>query len=351
MERIWADFEPLVRALRYLTKQHRITALNFCGKQKNAQGRDKSVVNSLTHLHKTKKKLADSRAILTKLHIYHGHTKQYFWDQWEQKKTIQRQIISETSKEYLEHVGELIDLEEKLVAAQRCQWQRQGQRNQGHLPNTLVLLEQAIDNLNGRSAQPLIKIQVAKGKLLGAKAGVIEHQQRASHAQGTNVQKKMNTLRNMKNAQLHCKHATYGLLAKDYNEQFNPETPLPTPSLQEVEAMPLKAWAVDEATQDAIESYITMCHCQEELQRIAKEVKQMVCWAVDYQDKINTLRQDTLRDVLPIWAASKDWNSKILVLLDETAADHVCETCSDEKLKAKWSSMFEFALQEWEKMI
>lgn len=42
MERIWSDFEPLVRALRYLTKQHRLTALNFRAAHKNFRGRNKS---------------------------------------------------------------------------------------------------------------------------------------------------------------------------------------------------------------------------------------------------------------------------------------------------------------------
>jgi hypothetical protein len=45
------------------------------------------------------------------------------------------------------------------------------------------------------------------------------------------------------------------------------------------------------------------------------------------------------------------WNSKILVFLDETAAYNVCETTSDDELKAKWMSMMEFTLQEWENMV
>ncbi|KAH9812334.1 hypothetical protein DFH28DRAFT_1084488 [Melampsora americana] len=352
-------------------------------------------MNSLQHLRRTKQKLADLRAIMMELEMTNGHSEQYFRDQWERKKAVQSQIISQTSKDYLEHVAELIDLEEKLVAAQeqledlnrrRRRRRRQGVRNHAGLPNTLVLLEKAIDNvsdklgdtqlieLTGRSdarAKPLIKIRVAKGNLLSAKAGIIEHQRRASHARGTNVQKKMNTLRNLKNTQLRKKHATYWRLANDFNNKFHPEALLPTPSLQEVEAMPLKEpWAVDEATQDGIESYITMCRCQEELRRIAKEARQMVCWAVDYQDKTNNLRQNTKSDILPIWATSKEvmmaltstvarqscrnwlrWNSNILVLLDETAAYNVCETFTDDELKAKWRSMFEFSLQEWEKMV
>jgi hypothetical protein len=96
---------------------------------------------------------------------------------------------------------------------------------------------------------------------------------------GTNVQKKMNTLRLLKNNQLRQKHATYIRLAKQYNEDFTPNPLLHTPTLQEVEAMDLchpflnfgslihstEPWAVDEATQEGIEAYINICRCTEEL--------------------------------------------------------------------------------------
>lgn len=42
MEIIWSDFEPLVRPLRYSTKQHWLTALNFRAMHRNEQGRHRS---------------------------------------------------------------------------------------------------------------------------------------------------------------------------------------------------------------------------------------------------------------------------------------------------------------------
>ncbi|EGG03984.1 uncharacterized protein MELLADRAFT_89768 [Melampsora larici-populina 98AG31] len=375
--------------MRYSTKQHRLTALDFRAKHKNERGRHKAVVNSLKHLRQTQKKMDDANKVLKDLNTTHGHTEMYFQQQWERKKAIQGQTISQTSKDYLEHVGDLVELEEKLVIAQdqledlhrRSRRQRRRHRRRNHrsrLPNTLVLLERAIEEVSDRlgdaqlieltgtsdaRAQPLIKIRVAKGNLLGAKASVIEHQRQASHARATA-------------AQLRRKHATYWRLANDYNIEFQPDTPLDTPSLQEVEAMPLKPWAIDDATQEGIEAYITICRCQEELRRIAKEARQMVCWAVEYQDKINELRRDTINDlssfatdVIPNWT-SKDvmmsltstvarqadriwlrWNQKILFLLDATANDNVCKTFSDAELKAKWRSMVQFTLQEWERMV
>ncbi|KAH9806961.1 hypothetical protein DFH28DRAFT_918350, partial [Melampsora americana] len=139
-----------------------------------------------------------ARGTLKSLHRLHGHTKEYFKQQWERKKVIQSQTISQTSVDYWKHVGDLVILEEKLVEAQRrCDGQKK--KETSGLPNTLVLLEKAIERvteklgdvelceLTGTSddrAKPLVKIRVAKGKLLGAKADVIEHRRRAGNTRG-----------------------------------------------------------------------------------------------------------------------------------------------------------------------
>jgi hypothetical protein len=73
---------------------------------------------SLQHLHQTQKKLSEARSTLKKLHDLHGHTEDYFKAQWARKKAIQSQTISQSSTDYLEHVAELVELEEQLLAAQ-----------------------------------------------------------------------------------------------------------------------------------------------------------------------------------------------------------------------------------------
>jgi hypothetical protein len=55
---------------------------------------------------------------LRELNRQHGHTEEYLKTQWERKKAMQSQTISQSSAEYLEHVAELVDLEEQLVVAQ-----------------------------------------------------------------------------------------------------------------------------------------------------------------------------------------------------------------------------------------
>lgn len=76
-------------------------------------------------------------------------------------------------------------------------------------------------------------------------------------------------------------------------------------------------------------------------------------------------------DVIPIWATKEVmmslsssvarqacriwlyWNSKIRTLLVQTAPYNVCicETGSDDELNAKWTTMVQASLLEWEKMV
>lgn len=52
---------------------------------------------------------------------------------------------------------------------------------------------------------------------------------------------------------------------------------------------PNEDWAVDPATQEGIQATLTVARCEEELRRIAKEARQMLSWALDYQDRIDEL--------------------------------------------------------------
>lgn len=137
-ERIWAKFEPLVRRLRYSTKQHRLNAINFAALHKNDMGRMNAGVFpfslpclvlwpiltiepvhvSLRHLRKTEEKFKQAQDKLARLQSAHGMTEEYFDQQWRRKKQLQSEALSQTSADYLEKLAELVDLEERLVAAQ-----------------------------------------------------------------------------------------------------------------------------------------------------------------------------------------------------------------------------------------
>lgn len=121
---------------------------------------------------------------------------------------------------------------------------------------------------------------------------------------GTTNQKRSADLKKRKRKALINKHKSYNRRAKDYNWRFQLVNPLPMPSLNEVEGMsitdvfwcggalthPDEPWASDEATRTGIQAYLSKRACDEELHRIATEVRQMLMWAVTYQAKVDLAR-------------------------------------------------------------
>ncbi|KAH9823027.1 hypothetical protein DFH28DRAFT_880781, partial [Melampsora americana] len=405
--------------LRYCTKQHRLTCLHFAALHKNDLGRMNAVQCSLRHLARTENKLKMAHERLTTLERTHGLSMNYFEEQWTRKKELQSQALSQTSADYLQLLSELVELEEKLVSAQerlaalqrKKRSKRGGRKKQAmlSLPNTMVQLEEAMDNVTSKlgtvefleltgvtdaRAKPLIKITVAKGRLIEAKSGVLEHRRRAGTAR-----------------ELRRKHSTYNRLAGNYNATFAPNEPLATPTLMEVERMeitdpffncgnlthPQEPWAVDPRTQDGIEAYLDVQRCEEELRRIAKEARQMMNWGLAFQDKIDVL-QDEIRQgmytsgrinctsygqakltwshfcftvgILPLWAASKDsmqalhstlmqqscriwirWQEKICTLVNLTTPPLGCHKEDDREKCMRWRNMVKKSRAEWEHMV
>lgn len=88
-----------------------------------------------------------------------------------------------------------------------------------------------------------------------------------------------------------------------YNERFNPEVAIQTPSFQAVIRMeiddsfwetsdlihPNEDWAVDPQTISGIESWRTERNSVEEMRRIGQEVRQQLKWAVEYSTKVKEL--------------------------------------------------------------
>ncbi|EGG08677.1 uncharacterized protein MELLADRAFT_84635 [Melampsora larici-populina 98AG31] len=216
MERIWSKFNPLVRQLRYVTKQHWLNALNFASLHKNDVGRRNAVRNALQHLQKTQKMAAESKVKLEKIRLDHGLDGAYLESQWKRKKDLQKRAMSSTSAEYLKYLAELVEFEEKLIAAQERLETLQQKKKGGlarkkknaliNLPDTMVKLEEAIEKVTANlgsvefheitglksgkgvhkdeRAKALAKILVAKGRLVEAKSGVLEHRRRAGTVQG-----------------------------------------------------------------------------------------------------------------------------------------------------------------------
>lgn len=95
------------------------------------------------------------------------------------------------------------------------------------------------------------------------------------------------------------KWETYRLLSENFNERFNPDTHILCPALEIVKRLPLEdvfwnvgnlthpdeAWAVDINTQKGIQAHLTITHLQDELSRIARELRQLVLWALAMDEK------------------------------------------------------------------
>lgn len=113
----------------------------------------------------------------------------------------------------------------------------------------------------------------------------------------------MQYIKNLKNKILVTKYHTYRRRAEKYNTDFNPTHPIPVPTLKVVQSMPItdefwdgglishpdEAWACDPPTRSGIQAYLINRACEEELSRVAREVRQMTKWAIEYQGRINEL--------------------------------------------------------------
>lgn len=114
----------------------------------------------------------------------------------------------------------------------------------------------------------------------------------------------MQDLKRMKRAKLVVKHKTYLQRANLYNNQFHPNNPIPTPDLKTVEVMsltdifwaggelshPEKQWASDMPTREGIQAFLDKRGADEELQRISREARQLLQWAILHQSRLDLLK-------------------------------------------------------------
>ncbi|KNE87833.1 hypothetical protein PSTG_18776, partial [Puccinia striiformis f. sp. tritici PST-78] len=122
---------------------------------------------------------------------------------------------------------------------------------------------------------------------------------------GTRVQATYKKQMNTKMSLLKKKWTSYNNRATAFNTEFSPQVELGTPAFEEVKALgidnlfwnvgrldhPSEPWAVDPSTQEGIQAYLIVSHCQDELHRIAREARQAVKWAIDKSQKIEQLHE------------------------------------------------------------
>lgn len=122
---------------------------------------------------------------------------------------------------------------------------------------------------------------------------------------GTTVQQRMKTVMTTKQALFQKKWKTFYDLVVKYNISYPDETPLINFTLEQAKSLTLddafwnfghlthpdENWAVDADTQKGIQAYLLYCRCEEELRRIAHEVRQMFRWSLATDTKIEKVLQ------------------------------------------------------------
>lgn len=139
MERKWSDLSPLVALLRYVTKEHRLIALNLRSIHMNDVSRANagmlfehthhshfshpdflicSVQSMVSRSAEVHRRLLKAEGELVHLNTLNPiHTIEYFERQWGRQRELQMDVISETAKQKKEQITLLLAVEEQLVEA------------------------------------------------------------------------------------------------------------------------------------------------------------------------------------------------------------------------------------------
>ncbi|KAI7942193.1 hypothetical protein MJO28_012220 [Puccinia striiformis f. sp. tritici] len=368
-----------------------------------------------------------SSEILRQIELEFGHNLENLKGQWDRQRAIQLAVMeTATEKEMLDQIEELVELEDKLREANRELHElRQTRRRrrttvQSHrleqIPETLTFIEAEIGslvaelgsenfrNLPGASnaqSKALIKLKISKSKLYEAKVGVVEMQRKwDTGGSGTRVQARYKKQMNEKVRLLKNKWLAYDHRAQNYNSEFTLPTALETPTLEEVKSFgmedafwnmgpvshPNEPWAIDLNIQKGISAYLTLIHCQDELNRISREARQAVKWAIQRDKKmeeiytaLNSENQET--DVLTetqtrmanissnhhfqksvlqsifqnsakrhcrLWMS---WNQKCRELLSWSNKYVIDQTDENSNLLEHWDSLIVKSQDMWEKLV
>ncbi|OAV92783.1 hypothetical protein PTTG_04955 [Puccinia triticina 1-1 BBBD Race 1] len=338
MEQIWAFFLPLIRQLRYCTKNHRLVAVDIRSHHHNDVGWVYALhllFEQGTHVEELKK---EASGVLDSLLEEFGHTREFFKAQWTRQREIQLLVVeNQSEKEMLRKIEELVELEDKLgdtnndlveLRETRRRTRTASQRQQlEQLPDTISFLEGEINSIvvelgsenfrdlpgaTDSESKALLKLKVSKSKLYEAKVGVIEMQKKWDRGgSGTQVQERYKKQMTSKVNILKKKWLAYSNRAEAHNSDFTPRTPLSTPTLEEVKSCGIKdsfwnmgalshpdePWAIDSDVQKGIQAYLTLTHCQDELHRIAREARQAVQWAINKSEKLSHIGDFLTADV------------------------------------------------------
>ncbi|EGG04830.1 uncharacterized protein MELLADRAFT_88562 [Melampsora larici-populina 98AG31] len=316
-------------------------------------------------------------------------TAAYFENKWAEQKARQLDVITETQKQKRERVSVLLGLEEELIESLKrlndIQSKHRRVRTQADnvalmaLPGTVASVEEQIeamaDELGGtefrglagatrNQTTALLALSVAQGKLYEARVGLTEARLRRHRNTGG--------IPSYVEYNSYCRQvAKY---AVDYPNAVQPEMP----DLETVMSMPLgdPFWnrgEIPPEEQEAaerdrlgIQSFLSRRSSEEELRRIAREVRQITGWANSYLGRITTLKQrvaaapvgtncDRMACICSIVSKKacklwKRWGVELKRQLQETGTLLENTREMDELLKAGFEKVTQWTEKLWRKM-
>ncbi|EGG02525.1 uncharacterized protein MELLADRAFT_66337 [Melampsora larici-populina 98AG31] len=336
--------------------------------------------------------LHESKSLLAKLTQQDpAQTTVYFQIQWDRQRSLQLKAMTVEAKEKRERLGVLLTLEEELLearqkltamnagsAAIRTAEQRHELLN---LPASLVALEAQIqavadelgnaELLNARRGsnvrvKAMLSVQVVLGFLYEAAMDVIQQRADAAIKTGATQQPRNEQLRKKKRGLLKKKLDTYLRHASRYNQRHRPTPRLVLPSMDEVLEMDLlhpfwdevalnhldEPWASCRRTKDGIVALRNQMASEEELRRLGREVRQLLGWAIDYQNCVDRARpNDCIESRVAEWnsvhsalakRASRlwaHWDRSLKEVLESTQAYVDGRVDSDHTLLLQWQQM------------
>lgn len=162
----------------------------------------------------------------------------------------------------------------------------------------------------------------------------------------------------MREKQMVRKYWTYSRHATSYNKKHKPTNLIPHPSLLEVQGMgisdtfweaaglthPDEDWAADPLTREGITAFRMERSCGEEMRRLAREVRQLIRWAVNYQQRIDSLQNESSGGYITLYLFC---SIPDFILLPQCFLAQELDGISSSSLKSLHSGLSKQACQLW----
>ncbi|EGF99819.1 uncharacterized protein MELLADRAFT_94087 [Melampsora larici-populina 98AG31] len=346
------------------------------------------------------KRLAEAEQVLNEIAaVNRAHNHSFFENKWNEQRTRQLDVMTETQNEKRERLKVMLGLEEELIQARdrlkAIQVKRRRARTQADnvqlmsLPDTVANIEEQIEamatalggaefsDLAGATqnqTNALLTLSLAREYLYEAKVGLVEARLRRHRQSGARLQQYLAKHLGDKTKNVRVKYSTYLRKVEKYALDFPDAVQPALPELGDVMAMTMDDpfWSrgkVEPAvgveadiTRLGIENFLSRRSAGEELRRIGREARQMTAWSNMYwarvvalgrkvneavgvvRNRLKSLYNIVKRQACKLW---KEWGRDLPQQIQETATYIEGQTDQDVTLKEEFGRVTAWADQEW----